>query len=54
MKMLGYDYIIGDPVIRERVKDIAGKTAVAIGIAVIGFTLFAVGYLIGLTCFYYG
>ena len=52
--MFGYTYLIGDPAKRERVKDVAGKIAAGLGVAVIGFVLVAFGYLWGLTCFYYG
>lgn len=51
-------YLIGDPAIRERanakLRKIAGNIGVTVAIILAGFACFVVGYLLGLTCFYYG
>lgn len=51
MKLFGFDYIVGNPVVREKTRQYVICSLIAI--AAMGAS-FIVGYLWGLTCFYYG
>ena len=51
MKLLGFSHIIGDPVAREKVRQYIVCSLIAIAAMCASFV---VGYLWGLTHFYYG
>lgn len=54
MKIFGYDYLIGDPAVRAKAATARMYAKCGLIAAAAMGASFVTGYLLGLTCFYWG